>query len=128
MRAPAEENGERVDTTRRGGELSADGRAAGRIIELDSLRGLAAIAVIVFHSKEAWLPCGWAGVDLFFVLSGYLITSIVLRDGGSAGFLRKFYIRRGLRTWPIYYLLIALVIIVSPVLMRRRAGPLCRMP
>ena len=119
MRPLVDENGERVDTTRSGCGSSGGSGAAGRVIELDSLRGLAAIAVIVFHSKEAWLPCGWAGVDLFFVLSGYLITSIVLRDGCAAGFLRKFYIRRGLRTWPIYYLLIALVIIVSPVLTRK---------
>jgi peptidoglycan/LPS O-acetylase OafA/YrhL len=117
--AATQENGERIDTTRLGCELSGGGQAVGRVIELDSLRGLAAIAVIVFHSKEAWLPCGWAGVDLFFVLSGYLITSIVLRDGATNAFLREFYVRRGLRTWPIYYLLIALVIIVSPVVARR---------
>src|ERR1022692_2310156 len=85
-----------------------------RVGELDSLRGLAALAVIIFHAKEAWLPFGWAAVDLFFVLSGYLITSIILRQGGTPGFLRNFYIRRGLRTWPIYYLLIAVVIVLSP--------------
>jgi peptidoglycan/LPS O-acetylase OafA/YrhL len=90
-----------------------------RVAELDSLRGLAALAVIVFHAQEAWLPFGWAAVDLFFVLSGYLITSIILRQAGTPGFLQSFYIRRGLRTWPIYYLLIAILIISSPVLPRR---------
>jgi len=96
-----------------------DPGTTGRIAELDSLRGLAALAVIVFHANEAWLPFGWAAVDLFFVLSGYLITSIILRQGGTPGFLRNFYLRRGLRTWPIYYLLIAIVIVLNPVLARR---------
>ena len=66
---------------------------------------------------------GWAAVDLFFVLSGYLITSIIMRDGDSPGFLRTFYTRRGLRTWPIYYLIIAVVIALSPVLRRPAHWP-----
>ncbi|MGC8644256.1 MAG: acyltransferase family protein, partial [Isosphaeraceae bacterium] len=90
----------------------------GRVVELDSLRGLAALAVVIFHTNSSWLPFGWAAVDLFFVLSGFLITSIILRHGGSPGFLRGFYVRRGLRTWPIYYLLIAFFCIVSPLLSR----------
>jgi peptidoglycan/LPS O-acetylase OafA/YrhL len=80
------------------------------------VRGLAALAVVVFHSNTSWLPFGWAAVDLFFVLSGFLITSIIVRHGGTAGFLRSFYIRRGLRTWPIYYLLIAVIAISNPLL------------
>jgi peptidoglycan/LPS O-acetylase OafA/YrhL len=86
---------------------------AGRIVELDSLRGLAALAVVVFHSNTSWLPFGWAAVDLFFVLSGYLITAIIIRHGHNRGFLRSFYIRRGLRIWPIYYLLIAVLAVVG---------------
>jgi peptidoglycan/LPS O-acetylase OafA/YrhL len=63
---------------------------AGRVAELDSVRGLAAVAVLIFHANPAWLPFGWAAVDLFFVLSGYLITSIIIRNGEAAGFLRNF--------------------------------------
>lgn len=92
------------------------GGTHGRIVELDSVRGLAAVAILIFHANPAWLPFGWAAVDLFFVLSGYLITSIVIRNGGEDGFLKNFYVRRGLRTWPIYYLSIALLIALSPVL------------
>lgn len=88
----------------------------GRIAELDSVRGLAAVAILIFHANATWLPFGWAAVDLFFVLSGYLITSIVIRNGCEGGFLKNFYVRRGLRTWPIYYLLIALLIALSPIL------------
>jgi peptidoglycan/LPS O-acetylase OafA/YrhL len=90
-----------------------------RIAELDSVRGLAIVAVLVFHANRTWLPFGWAGVELFYVLSGYLITSIVLVHGDSPRFLRNFYVRRGLRTWPIYYLLIAVIVALSPWLARR---------
>ncbi len=57
------------------------------------------------------------GLDLFFVLSGFLISSIILSDGGRPGFLRSFYVRRGLRIWPAYYLLIfgvALAVAINP--------------
>src|SRR5262249_10459163 len=68
-----------------------------RIKELDGLRGIAAFAVIVYHIQFDWLPIGWAAVDLFFVLSGYLITGIIIRDGDTPHFLGTFYVRRGLR-------------------------------
>jgi peptidoglycan/LPS O-acetylase OafA/YrhL len=90
--------------------------ATERVPELDALRGLAALAVVVFHSNGHWLPFGWAAVDLFFVLSGYLITAIVLRHGSSKGFLRSFYVRRGLRVWPLYFLVVGLVVVFTPVL------------
>lgn len=85
-----------------------------RVPELDALRGLAALAIVVFHVRPSWLGNGWVAVDFFFVLSGYLITNIVLRHGGGAGFLKAFYLRRGLRVWPIYYLAIASVLILNP--------------
>jgi peptidoglycan/LPS O-acetylase OafA/YrhL len=81
-----------------------------RIIELDALRGLAAVAIVIYH---LWIPhTGFLGtaVDLFFVLSGYLITSIILKQREHPRFLLTFYARRSLRIWPIYYLsLLALV-------------------
>jgi peptidoglycan/LPS O-acetylase OafA/YrhL len=107
-----------------GRDSSGGGPGPGaRIAELDSVRGFAALGVIVFHANPAWLPFGWAAVDLFFVLSGYLITSIIVRNGDSPGFLRNFYVRRGLRTWPIYYLLIAVLIVLSPLLSRTCSWP-----
>jgi len=124
MNQPADTNPRHEDRSR--GMPSAPGRAGtstGRIAELDALRGLAALAVVIFHANPAWLPMGWAAVDLFFVLSGYLITSIIMRDGDSPRFLRTFYFRRGLRTWPIYYLIIAVVIALSPVLRRPAYWP-----
>lgn len=84
-----------------------------RIPELDSLRGIAAIAIVVFHlNPQAFYP-GWTGVDLFFVLSGYLITGIILKHGETKGFLMNFYARRGLRIWPIYYLTLFFLIAIN---------------
>jgi peptidoglycan/LPS O-acetylase OafA/YrhL len=91
-----------------------------RIAELDSLRAIAALTIVVYHLPpgEGWLPFGWAAVDLFFVLSGYLITSIILKDRGDPRFLVKFYARRSLRIWPIYYLTLLAFIAINPLLTR----------
>ena len=70
--------------------------------ELDGLRALAVLLVIASHLALPYLGGGWVGVDVFFVLSGYLITSILVRDferTSSIG-LSRFYIRRVLRLYP----------------------------
>ncbi len=87
-----------------------------RVPELDSLRGVAALVVLLFHLDTRRFFPGWTGVDLFFVLSGYLITSILLKDGRSPGFLPRFYARRTLRIWPIYYLVLLGLVAVNPLL------------
>jgi peptidoglycan/LPS O-acetylase OafA/YrhL len=96
-------------------------RQKGRIAEVDGLRGLAILLVVSFHYINNQLVnstagagkllakltgFGWVGVDLFFVLSGFLIGNIVLRHAGSKGFFKSFYIRRLLRIVPNYYLLL----------------------
>jgi peptidoglycan/LPS O-acetylase OafA/YrhL len=75
---------------------------------LDGLRAIAVIAVFVFHSRIDWLPGGFLGVDLFFVLSGYLITSLLLVewDARNRIDLRRFWLRRARRLLP------ALVVVV----------------
>ncbi len=91
-----------------------------RIPELDAIRGLAAL-VIVLHHFDFLPKLGGDGkiwtyaVDLFFLLSGYLITTIILRKSGERGFLWNFYARRGLRIWPIYYLTIFAILMIAPL-------------
>lgn len=79
-----------------------------RILRLDGLRGLAAVVVMlahyfgeVEHGIKA-LTLGWAGVSVFFVLSGYLIGSLILDNQDQPGFLRRFYFRRSVRIIPVY--------------------------
>jgi peptidoglycan/LPS O-acetylase OafA/YrhL len=94
----------------------------GRVAELDALRGIAVAMVCGCHlwPESRIFFCGWSGVDLFFVLSGYLITQIILRNGQEPGFLRAFYVRRTLRIWPVYYLTLMVIIAFAPWLARSR--------
>lgn len=87
-----------------------------RIKELDSIRGLAALVIVFFHLWFQNIGILGAAVDLFFVLSGYLITTIILANSFSERFLFSFYMRRGLRIWPIYYLTLIAMVLVFPYL------------
>ena len=77
-----------------------------RYAPLDGLRGLAIAAVFCFHyrvdphSPGEW---GWTGVDLFFALSGFLITGILFDSLGDQHYFRNFYVRRALRIFPLYW-------------------------
>jgi peptidoglycan/LPS O-acetylase OafA/YrhL len=80
---------------------------------LDGLRALAFLAVFLFHS--GYLPFGWVGVQFFFVLSGFLITNILLKmkeTFAAKDYFYKFYGRRFLRIFPLYYLYLFLMTIV----------------
>jgi peptidoglycan/LPS O-acetylase OafA/YrhL len=69
------------------------------------------------ESAFLWVASGgWVGVELFFVLSGFLITGILLDSKNEAGFLRRFYVRRSLRILPLYYLSIFLFFYAYPAL------------
>jgi peptidoglycan/LPS O-acetylase OafA/YrhL/lysophospholipase L1-like esterase len=79
---------------------------------LDGVRGVAVLAVLLFHGGVSWLPGGFLGVDAFFVLSGYLITSLLL-----AGVpLGRFWSRRVRRLLPALALLVVVVLCLGPVL------------
>src|ERR1022692_4879442 len=69
--------------------------------DIDGLRALAIVAVVIFHAFPRWLPGGFVGVDIFFVISGYLITGIILKAQSGEGFsLLEFYSRRIKRIFP----------------------------
>ena len=85
-----------------------------RIPQLDGLRGLAILAVMAWHlvaaplgARTGPLALSWAGVDLFFVLSGYLIADILLKARDAANYFRVFYARRACRLLPLYALTLA---------------------
>ena len=103
-----------------------------RIPALDGLRGVAILLVLVMHAGfpgiaidsavsapllhgYLWVALlGWCGVDVFFVLSGFLITGILVRAKGSPHYFRDFYARRALRIFPLYYAAWALLFVVLP--------------
>lgn len=79
---------------------------------LDALRGIAVLAVLAYHLEWPWLPGGFLGVDLFFVLSGFLITSVLLRiprDQPIEAALKHFFERRFRRLLPALFLLLLTV-------------------
>src|SRR3974377_1228989 len=78
--------------------------------ELDGLRGMAILFVISYHylGYTRFFKWGWTGVDLFFVLSGFLITGKLIQSIGEKDYFLNFYRNRVLRIFPVYYLAIIL--------------------
>ncbi len=93
---------------------------------LDGVRGIAILLVIMVHlgailrdvGIQRYIEFGWIGVDLFFVLSGFLITRILLDTRNDSSYYRRFYIRRGLRIWPLYYVYLIVSLLLVHVLGR----------
>ncbi|MGD0830561.1 MAG: acyltransferase [Terracidiphilus sp.] len=91
--------------------------------ELDGLRGLAILGVVIYHcdyrqlertSLHGAVQWGWVGVILFFVLSGFLITSNLLGMREKPRYFHNFHARRALRIWPVYLLVLAFVYLNAP--------------
>lgn len=83
----------------------------GREPQLDGLRCLAFLAVFALHAAPERFPWGWGGVQVFFALSGFLITRLLVRghSGHLGADLGRYYYRRTLRIFPLYYAVLALV-------------------
>jgi peptidoglycan/LPS O-acetylase OafA/YrhL len=97
------------------------------IASLDGLRGLAFLMIffrhygLTSHHTSSWLKIasylcdgGWMGVDLFFVLSGFLITGILLDTRECSRYFTNFYVRRALRIFPLYYTVLAALFLLTP--------------
>ncbi len=84
---------------------------------IDALRALAVLAVFLYHAGVEWMPGGFLGVDLFFVISGYLITSLLLREfrGGGHVKLGRFWLRRARRLLPAVGVMIAVTMVVGAI-------------
>ncbi|HUJ55226.1 MAG TPA: acyltransferase family protein [Gaiellaceae bacterium] len=87
---------------------------------LDGLRALAVTGVFLYHARLDWLPGGFLGVDLFFVLSGYLITSLLLVEWESRHVidLRRFWLRRARRLFPAVVVVVLVSLILAAVFAR----------
>lgn len=85
---------------------------------LDGIRALAVIAVVLFHARIPWAAGGMAGVDVFFVLSGYLITRILASEAEGTGSidLVRFYTRRLRRLYPALLALLAMYLVLAPAM------------
>jgi peptidoglycan/LPS O-acetylase OafA/YrhL len=83
---------------------------------LDGLRGVAILLVVIMHNFRFmnYFFFGWLGVDLFFVISGFLITDILLNAVDKPRFLRNFYMRRVLRIFPVFYLALIICLFILP--------------
>lgn len=82
--------------------------------EIDGLRALAILPVIAFHLGATWLPGGFVGVDVFFVISGYLITAIILKEQSTHAFtLKNFWLRRIRRILPAMLLMLLVTLVAG---------------
>lgn len=86
--------------------------------EVDGLRALAILPVLIFHLNPRWMPGGFMGVDVFFVISGYLITSIILAELDANVFsMKAFWERRLRRIFPALAVMLGLVLVGAVILL-----------
>ncbi len=91
---------------------------------LDGLRAIAVVGVMVYHANHLWLPGGFLGVEVFFVISGYLITLLLVGEQERTGTvsLRKFWMRRARRLLPALYTMMGALAVYMAFFERRPMG------
>ena len=84
--------------------------------DIDGLRAVAVLSVLFFHSGISFFSGGYVGVDIFFVISGYLITTIIVREIANNDFsIARFYERRFRRILPALFLVMLFSIVIAPL-------------
>jgi peptidoglycan/LPS O-acetylase OafA/YrhL len=93
---------------------------------LDGMRALAVVAVMLYHTNNGWMPGGFIGVEVFFVISGYLITLLLIGEHEKKGRvdLKQFWMRRARRLLPALFLMMALLMIYTAIFERDTLGKL----
>jgi peptidoglycan/LPS O-acetylase OafA/YrhL len=82
--------------------------------DIDGLRAVAIIPVLLFHLGYSWIPGGFLGVDVFFVISGYLISSIILKECGAGSFsFKQFWVRRIRRIFPVLSAMLIVTLVTA---------------
>lgn len=91
---------------------------------IDGIRAIAVIAVVLYHCELAIVSGGFVGVDIFFVISGYLVTKILVREHNSTGRLdlTRFYARRMKRLFPAAFLMMAIVLLLGALSLEAAVG------
>lgn len=88
-------------------------RPIGRIASLDGIRAVAVLAVMFFHFGQGWIPGGYMGVDVFFVLSGFLITTLLVQRAPEPFAANRFWERRARRLFPALALMLTVVFLYA---------------
>jgi peptidoglycan/LPS O-acetylase OafA/YrhL len=115
-------------------QRAVDPRIRGRMPALDGVRGLAILMVLFVHFFADTVATnrfervltrvsgfGTYGVDLFFMLSGFLITGLLVDSKGGRGYFRNFYARRAVRIFPLYYSILIVLIVIAPLVVSSSA-------
>jgi peptidoglycan/LPS O-acetylase OafA/YrhL len=112
-------NGGTADKTSRD-RTGTGGQAVAHLPAIDGLRAVAVVAVLLYHLPVGWLPGGFLGVDVFFVISGFLITSILTAEVQRTGQINlgHFWLRRARRLLPALLFMLAIVVAVSSIFAR----------
>jgi peptidoglycan/LPS O-acetylase OafA/YrhL len=99
-------------------------RGLPHITGLDGVRGLAALAVVLYHAGVSWLPAGFLGVDVFFVVSGFLITALLVseRERSSETDLAQFWLRRARRLLPVLVLVLIVTTVYAAIMLQGTLG------
>jgi len=93
---------------------------------LDGMRALAVVAVMVYHANSDWLPGGFLGVEVFFVISGYLITLLLISEHERSDRINlgQFWLRRARRLLPVLFLMMTMLVIYTAIFNDRALGQL----